>query len=158
MCDLQFCKTCFYNGIVFFGLKRKSSLCWIAAHHHQRLYIDACELLCRRLASRTVKRMHDQSRHRIPPRGDVPGAANRCRNPMYPDGNRPARFANPPGGLRLFHFQRGQPSRRAAAPYNEDSGEVAEWSNALVSKTNVPARVPRVRIPPSPFDCFTSFC
>ncbi len=30
------------------------------------------------------------------------------------------------------------------------SGEVTEWPNVPVSKTGVPARVPRVRIPPSP--------
>ena len=29
-------------------------------------------------------------------------------------------------------------------------GEVTEWPIVLVSKTSVPARVPRVRIPPSP--------
>jgi hypothetical protein len=31
-----------------------------------------------------------------------------------------------------------------------DFGEVAEWSKALVSKTSVLERVPRVRISPSP--------
>ena len=30
------------------------------------------------------------------------------------------------------------------------NGEVQEWLNWLVSKTSVPAMVPRVRIPPSP--------
>lgn len=30
------------------------------------------------------------------------------------------------------------------------TGEVTEWSIVLVSKTRVPARVPRVRIPASP--------
>ena len=30
------------------------------------------------------------------------------------------------------------------------SGEVAEWSKAVDSKSSVPVRVPGVRIPPSP--------
>ena len=33
-------------------------------------------------------------------------------------------------------------------------GEVTEWPIVLVSKTSVPARVPRVRIPPSPHSDF----
>jgi hypothetical protein len=36
----------------------------------------------------------------------------------------------------------------------EDFGEVAEWSIAAVSKTVIPARVSRVRIPASPNNSF----
>ena len=39
---------------------------------------------------------------------------------------------------------------RPRACYISSVGEVAEWLNASVSKTDLPARVTRVRIPPSP--------
>ena len=41
---------------------------------------------------------------------------------------------------------------RLSPPYHGASGEVLEWLNRPVSKTGVLARVPRVRIPPSPPD------
>ena len=37
-----------------------------------------------------------------------------------------------------------------AWPFTNTSGEVAEWLNAPDSKSDVPSRVPGVRIPPSP--------
>ena len=37
-------------------------------------------------------------------------------------------------------------------------GEVPEWPNGPVSKTGVPSRVPRVRIPPSPLADAPEFC
>ena len=42
------------------------------------------------------------------------------------------------------------PDRIAASTNDTESGEVAEWSNVLDSKSSVGATLPRVRIPPSP--------
>ncbi len=46
----------------------------------------------------------------------------------------------------MVSFQSGGPVIR----YREPAGEVAEWSNASVSKTDMGASPSRVRIPPSP--------
>lgn len=43
-----------------------------------------------------------------------------------------------------------RPDRIAASTNDTESGEVAEWSNVLDSKSSVGATLPRVRIPPSP--------
>jgi hypothetical protein len=42
------------------------------------------------------------------------------------------------------------PDRITASTNDTESGEVAEWSNVLDSKSSVGATLPRVRIPPSP--------
>src|SRR5689334_8611415 len=43
------------------------------------------------------------------------------------------------------------PRHRIGYCFPPDSGEVAEWLNAPVSKTGLPARVAGVRISPSPY-------
>ena len=43
---------------------------------------------------------------------------------------------------------------KGAACYTTSSGEVTEWPIVTVSKTVVPAMVPRVQIPPSPLAQF----
>ena len=55
---------------------------------------------------------------------------------MYFSSQTPLRFNPPPA--------------KCAAPHQNKRGEVPEWSNGAVSKTVEPARVPWVRIPPSP--------
>ncbi len=52
---------------------------------------------------------------------------------------------------------RSSPAPIIIPPQRPTSGEVTEWPNVLVSKTSVPSRVPRVRIPPSPLfkACFS---
>src|SRR5262249_50721127 len=46
--------------------------------------------------------------------------------------------------------ERCERRRREEKARKQAFGEVAEWLNASVSKTDLPARVTRVRIPPSP--------
>ena len=61
---------------------------------------------------------------------------------LHPTSRKPAHFL--PENFRL-PFWRTRPTFRRSC-----TGEVAEWSIVPDSKSGVPARVPRVRIPPSP--------
>src|SRR3546814_16733766 len=51
---------------------------------------------------------------------------------------------------RVFVTRGLQGSRAAASGVSSQRGELAEWSKASHSKCEVPATVPRVRIPHSP--------
>lgn len=58
-----------------------------------------------------------------------------------------------------FWWSRDQSLAKSTRTGGLECGEMPEWSNGVVSKTTVPLRVPRVRIPVSPpFTPSTSLC